>query len=138
VSLPRFLDSSGHSCCYHADNPSGQRCTSTRRIFLHKSISQQFISKLLEYYDSASPAKTLPVGDPLEPKTLVGPLHTRGAVEILEKRIEGIKKAGGEVLTKRSGRMGGGPEGFEGGKEGNYVWPAVARPTKEDPCWQEE
>lgn len=117
---------------------SGQRCTSTRRIFLHKSISKQFISKLLEYYDSSSKAKTLPVGDPLSPETLVGPLHTSGAVEIFEKRIKDIQSSGGEILTKRSGRMDQGPDGFSEGKDGNYVWPAVAKPKQDDPCWQEE
>lgn len=106
----------------------GQRCTSTRRLFLHRDISAQFLSRLMGIYDSSK----LPAGDPLNPSTLIGPLHNPAAVDIYMKTLDNIKSRGGEVLTKRQGKMDVEDSG------GNYVWPIVVRPRKDDPSWQEE
>jgi aldehyde dehydrogenase family 7 protein A1 len=85
---------------------------------------------LLQYYDSASPQTTLKAGDPLDDTSLIGPLHTPGAVAMYEAALAGIRERGGEVLTKRSGRMELG--------NGNFVWPTIVRPKKDDPCWTTE
>lgn len=79
-------------------------------------------------YDSSK----LPAGDPLNPSTLIGPLHNPAAVDTYVKTLDNIKSRGGEVLTKRQGKMD-----LEG-SGGNYVWPIVVRPRKDDPSWQEE
>ncbi|EIW69829.1 hypothetical protein TREMEDRAFT_61600 [Tremella mesenterica DSM 1558] len=115
---------------FAAVGTTGQRCTSTRRLILHRSISQKFLSILLPLYDS------LTIGDPLDPKTLVGPLHTPGSVEMYERTLSGILDRGGEMLTPRSGRMHEGL--WEEGKGGNWVYPVVIRPKKDDPCWSQE
>jgi aldehyde dehydrogenase family 7 protein A1 len=86
---------------------------------------------LLKYYDSASPQTALKAGDPLDDASLIGPLHSPGAVKLYEDALAGIQKRGGEVLTKRSGRM-------NVGMSGNFVWPTIVRPTREDPCWTTE
>lgn len=90
---------------------------------------------LLPYYDSAQPSTHLTAGDPLDGATLIGPLHTPGAVATYEKTLEDIKSRGGQVLTKRSGRM---DVSWAEGKGGNWVWPVVVRPKEGDPCWKEE
>ncbi|RXK41764.1 aldehyde dehydrogenase family 7 member A1 [Tremella mesenterica] len=115
---------------FAAVGTTGQRCTSTRRLLLHRSISQKFLSMLLPLYDS------LTIGDPLDPKTLVGPLHTPGSVEMYEGTLSGILDRGGKLLTSRSGRMDEGL--WEEGKGGNWVYPVVIRPKKDDPCWSQE
>ncbi len=46
----------------------GQRCTSLRRLFVHASIADELVERLRTIYQS------LPVGDPRDPGTLVGPL----------------------------------------------------------------
>jgi aldehyde dehydrogenase family 7 protein A1 len=114
---------------------SGQRCTSTRRLLLHRSIADEFLSKLLSYYNSSTPSSTLRAGDPLESATLIGPLHTTGAVGLYERTIQGITSRGGQVLCERQGRM---DAPFSKGKEGNWVWPVVVRPKEDDVCWREE
>ncbi|WWC72429.1 uncharacterized protein I206_106391 [Kwoniella pini CBS 10737] len=121
---------------FAAVGTAGQRCTSTRRLLLHKSISAEFLSRLLKMYDSTQPGNQLLVGDPLNPSTLIGPLHNQAAVEKYESTLAGITSRGGEILTARSGRIKGGDFGVE--EKGNWVWPVVARPKKDDPCWKEE
>lgn len=86
---------------------------------------------LLKYYDSASSQTTLKAGDPLDDASLIGPLHTSGAVKLYEDALAGIQKRGGKVLTKRSGKM-------DVGMGGNFVWPTIVRPTNDDPCWTTE
>lgn len=52
---------------FGAVGTAGQRCTSTRRLFLHKSIAEDFVEKLAKAY------KQVRIGDPLEEGTLMGP-----------------------------------------------------------------
>lgn len=87
---------------------------------------------LLKYYDSSTASTTFKAGDPLDDSVLIGPLHTPSAVKMYEDAIRGIKDRGGQVLTKRVGRMDVG----EGG--GNFVWPVIVRPKENDPCWSTE
>lgn len=82
--------------------------------------------------------KTLPLGDPLDPKTLIGPMHTRGAVEGFQRRLESIKSNGGVVLNEQGHGVRDGVEGWEESRGGNWVWPTVVRPKEDDPCWKEE
>ncbi|WRT70538.1 uncharacterized protein IL334_007536 [Kwoniella shivajii] len=121
---------------FAAVGTAGQRCTSTRRLLLHKSISAEFLSRLLKFYDSSHPSNQLAVGDPLDPSTLIGPLHNVAAVEKYESTLAGIVERGGEILTLRSGRIEGGEFGVE--NKGNWVWPVVVRPKKDDESWMEE
>ncbi|WWC92122.1 uncharacterized protein L201_007076 [Kwoniella dendrophila CBS 6074] len=121
---------------FAAVGTAGQRCTSTRRLLLHKSIAKEFISRLAKIYDAAgTPGNSLKVGDPLEPSTLIGPLHNKLAVEKYEATLNGIISRGGEVLVSRSGRV---KSDFGVSEEGNFVWPILVKPKKDDPCWIEE
>ncbi len=71
---------------------AGQRCTSTRRILMHKAISKELTDKLVSAY------KQVPIGDPIEEGTLMGPLHTESAVQEMMDAVEKAKQEGGEVL----------------------------------------
>ncbi len=77
---------------FGAVGTAGQRCTSTRRIIVHRSVSKALTQRLVKAYES------IPIGDPLDPKTLVGPLSTRAAVEKMLTAIAAARAAGGEVL----------------------------------------
>jgi len=79
---------------------AGQRCTSTRRLYLHRAIAPEFLARLQALH--ASPA--LQPGDPLDARTLLGPLHSRAALNIYDDAITELKDAGAEIL----GRSGGG------------------------------
>lgn len=75
---------------------SGQRCTSTRRLYLHRSIASKFLDKLQTAYDSVLKRS----GDPLAERTLIGPLHSEQSVQAYEKALEGILSRGGELLSR--------------------------------------
>ncbi|OIR23341.1 MAG: aldehyde dehydrogenase [Marine Group III euryarchaeote CG-Epi3] len=77
---------------FGAVGTSGQRCTSTRRLFLHKSISSSIIEKLIASYSQ------IKIGDPLNSDTLVGPLVDGKAVQDYVDAIEIIKKEKGKIL----------------------------------------
>ena len=105
---------------FGAAGTAGQRCTSTRRVFLQRGIAPLITERLLAAYPQ------LPVGDPLDAGTLVGPLIDGSAVENMMRGLDAIRQQGGEVLS------GGERRG------GNYVTPALVRARPEMPILKEE
>jgi aldehyde dehydrogenase (NAD+) len=87
---------------FGAVGTAGQRCTSTRRVFLHRSIAATVTERLRAAYGSVR------LGDPLEASTLMGPLIDEDAVRGYEDAIAKIRAQGGEILTggKRVDRPG--------------------------------
>ena len=77
---------------FGAVGTSGQRCTSTRRLFLHKSVSASIIDKLISSYSQ------IKIGNPLNSDTLVGPLVDNKAVKEYSDALEIIKNEKGEIL----------------------------------------
>src|SRR5580700_7793391 len=59
----------------------GQICLNTRRIIVQRKIYEEFLDKF------AARTRTLPAGDPLDPKTIIGPIITRDAVKMIEDRV---------------------------------------------------
>lgn len=109
---------------FGAVGTAGQRCTSTRRLYLHRDIAPSFLSRLLSLYKSLGP------GDPLVPSTLLGPLHTRNAVGIYSSAIDRLRNSGAELLCGASPyRTSELTAELHGG---NWVKPTVAVPTKVD------
>ena len=78
---------------FGACGTTGQRCTSTRRIYVHESIADDFTQRLENAY------RTLPIGDPMEDGTLVGPLIDEDAVQMFENAVAEIRAQGGEILV---------------------------------------
>ena len=70
----------------------GQRCTSTRRVFIEESIYDKVVSQLCDAYQQVT------IGSPLDTKNLMGPLIDDGAVDTYLKAIETIKLSGGKIL----------------------------------------
>lgn len=92
VSEKADLDMATRAILFGAVGTAGQRCTSTRRIIVQKSIAQDLSRRLVDAY------KQVCIGDPLKPETLMGPLVVNTSVE---EMMDAIKKAvadGGEVL----------------------------------------
>ena len=85
---------------------AGQSCISVQRLLVHDSIFETFREKLLD-----AVAK-LPVGDPKDPKTIVGPVIDAGSADRILSWISEAKKRGARVLTG-------------GTREGNVVQPTV-------------
>jgi aldehyde dehydrogenase (NAD+) len=94
---------------FGAVGTAGQRCTSTRRLFLQKGIAAKIIDRLKAAYAQ------IPIGDPMDPKTLMGPLIDEGAVESMMRGLDRIREQGGEVMY--------------GGKRvrGNFVEPTLVK-----------
>lgn len=61
---------------------AGQRCTTTRRLIIHKNIKNEFLKKLKTSFKSILER----IGDPLDEKTLYGPLHNQQAVDAYEAK----------------------------------------------------
>ncbi|KAH9169327.1 NAD-aldehyde dehydrogenase [Lactarius sanguifluus] len=103
---------------------AGQRCTSTRRLYLHRTIAPEFLDRLQKLYEALLP------GDPLDARTLLGPLHTRAAVDAYDDAIAGLKAAGSQILV-------GGARYLVGG---NFVRPTIAVPAAvaADALWATE
>lgn len=99
---------------FGAVGTAGQRCTSTRRLIIHKDVYASFREKLTSAYQQ------LRVGNPLDENNHVGPLIDKDAVQMYQAAIEACKKEGGHFIVE-----GGVLEG-EGYESGCYVKPCVA------------
>src|SRR5579872_1815870 len=60
----------------------GQICLNTRRIIIQRKIAEEFLVKFV------ARTNTLPSGDPLDPKTIIGPIITRDAVKLIDDRVK--------------------------------------------------
>src|SRR4030095_16072023 len=94
------VDMATQSIFFGAVGTAGQRCTSTRRVIIHQSVASKVRHKLLAAY------KTLSIGNPLEKKTLMGPLIDKNAVDLVQHSIQRLKDEGGEILYGGE-RLGG-------------------------------
>lgn len=77
---------------FGAVGTAGQRCTSTRRLFVHQSRYDEVCDSLKNAYEQVT------IGDPLDTKNLMGPLIDEGAVAQYEAAVDAIKQAGGEII----------------------------------------
>jgi aldehyde dehydrogenase (NAD+) len=86
------LDLAARAILFGAVGTAGQRCTSTRRIIVHRSIAQDLVQRLIKAYGQVR------IGDPLDPDILMGPLITAESVEDMFRALEKAKADGGRVL----------------------------------------
>ena len=71
---------------------AGQRCTTTRRLFVHSTRIEDVTERLVHAYGQVR------IGDPLVADTLMGPLIDEDAVQKYEDTIARARSLGGEVL----------------------------------------
>jgi len=83
-------------------NNTGQCCVAAKRMILHEKIADTFLKRFRKELEALVP------GDPMDPKTTLGPLCTKGALELVEKQIQMAVDGGAKVLTggKRLNRPG--------------------------------
>ena len=86
------LDMAVRTILFGAVGTAGQRCTTTRRIIMHKSIAKELTDRIIKAY------KQVRIGSPLEEEILMGPLVTKAAVEDMMAALEKAKEQGGEVI----------------------------------------
>jgi aldehyde dehydrogenase (NAD+) len=106
------LDLTLRGVAFAAMGTAGQRCTTLRRLFVHDSLYDAFIPRLRAAYAS------VPVGDPRQAGTLVGPLIDSTAYEAMRRSLADARAAGGQV-------SGGEAVEVAGHAESRYVRPAL-------------
>jgi aldehyde dehydrogenase (NAD+) len=107
---------------FGAVGTAGQRCTSTRRVLVHRGKLAELERRLLGAY------RQVRIGNPLDAGTLMGPLIDAGAVERYLAAIAAARAAGGEVLC--GAKVLPGP--------GHYVEPTIIRARNDWPIVQSE
>jgi aldehyde dehydrogenase (NAD+) len=104
---------------------AGQRCTTLRRLFVHRDVFDGFVARLWRV------AASVVVGDPLDSGTLVGPLIDQSAFDAMQSALAEAAAAGGTV-------QGGGREHAQRWPNAYYVRPAVvSMPAQRGPVLRE-
>ncbi|WP_267966878.1 aldehyde dehydrogenase family protein [Allorhizobium ampelinum] len=85
------LDLTLRGVAFAAMGTAGQRCTTLRRLFVHDSVYDTLVPRLIKAYGSVT------IGNPLETGTLVGPLIDGRAYEAMQTALAAAKAAGGVV-----------------------------------------
>lgn len=116
VSSTADLDLAVRAIVFSAVGTAGQRCTTLRRLIVHQDIKDKLVKALIKAY------KTLSVGNPLDKKTLIGPLIDEQAFNQMQTALKEAKAQGGKILT------GGDQVKI---KNGYYVRPALVEMPKQ-------
>ena len=106
------LDLAFQGILFGAVGTCGQRCTTTRRLFVHDGVYDDLVGRLKKAYGRLS------IGDPSHKDTLVGPLIDKAAYEAMEHALAKAREEGG-VIT------GGGRAMADIHPDAYYVQPAI-------------
>lgn len=87
------LELAAPAIVFGAIGTAGQRCTTTRRLFIHESLYDRLVKTLVSAYQKVK------IGDPLDQKNLMGPLIDKHAVDMYVKAVADAKQQGGKVLV---------------------------------------
>ena len=104
------LDLAVPSIVFGAVGTAGQRCTSTRRVIVHRSRLEELGEALVNAYGQVR------IGDPLDPDTLMGPVIDEASLQRTLSACDAVRASGGEILC--------GGERID--REGNFITPAIA------------
>ncbi|HEY4606638.1 MAG TPA: aldehyde dehydrogenase family protein, partial [Acidimicrobiia bacterium] len=116
------LDLAVRATLFSAVGTAGQRCTSLRRLLVHRAIADKMVSRLTEAYRQVS------IGDPLESGTLMGPLVGEKAVEQMMNALDIAREQGARIVTG----------GNRLDRPGFFVEPTIAVVPKEATITQQE
>ncbi|SCK22949.1 aldehyde dehydrogenase (NAD+) [Variovorax sp. HW608] len=86
------LDMALRAILFGAVGTAGQRCTSLRRVIVHRSVKDALLERVLKAYGN------LRIGDPLSPGNLVGPLIDEAAYTAMQQSLETAQAEGGKLL----------------------------------------
>ncbi len=86
------LDLTVRAATFAAVGTAGQRCTSLRRLLVHRDVVDELSARLVDAY------KQIQIGDPLEAQTLMGPLISERAVDHMMTVLEIAQEQGGEII----------------------------------------
>ncbi len=102
---------------------AGQVCTAAKRFIVHEKVAEQFLTKYTEAF------RAIPIGDPLDENTRLGPLSSKEALETLTKQVDEAVKNGATL------HYGGKPVQ----REGSFFEPTIlTNITRDNPAYFEE
>jgi len=107
------LDLSLRAILFSAVGTAGQRCTSLRRLFVHKDVKEKLINSLVKAY------KSVKIGDPFEKDILMGPIINEDSHKKMLIALKQIVKQGGKIIYGGNRVEKNVPEG------GIYVEPTI-------------
>ena len=119
------LDMALRAIVFSAVGTAGQRCTTLRRLFVHDSVYDNLIPRLKKIYAG------LPVGDPRDAATLVGPLIDRAAFDGMQAALHTAAETHGAIT-------GGARVAVAGCADGYYVAPALVEMPAQTPLMHQE
>lgn len=106
------------NCLHGAFGASGQKCTASSRLIVHKDIHDEFVEKLVKG------AKAKRVGHALEEGTELGPVVTESQMNKILSYMDLAKEEGGKLMT--------GGERLERDTDGYYLSPTIYTNTTND------
>ena len=121
VSPSADLEMATRAILFSAVGTAGQRCTTLRRLIVHKSIKAELLDRLKWAYDQ------LQIGDPFVRGVLVGPLIDGLAMESMQTTLNRARNGGCAVF-------GGQPVDVSGCEGGAYAAPAIVE-AEPDQAW---
>jgi aldehyde dehydrogenase (NAD+) len=113
VTSSADLDLAVRAIAFSAAGTAGQRCTTLRRLVVHHSIRDELVERLTVAYGS------LPIGNPLDGATLVGPLIDSSAFAAMQAAVITAVSDGGEVVAGTGRRLA------DAAPDAYYVEPAI-------------
>lgn len=121
------LDLAVRAVVFAAVGTAGQRCTTLRRLIVHRRVVDELLDRLVRAYEQ------LRVGNPFEPGVQVGPLCDPAAAAAAQDALRRATADGGEVL------YGGDPVLPAGvGPDAHYIRPAIVRMPAQTDIVREE
>ncbi|MGE3402436.1 MAG: aldehyde dehydrogenase family protein [Vicinamibacterales bacterium] len=120
------LDAAVMGSAFAIFHNQGQACIAGSRLILHEKIADAFLDKFVAL------AKSIRLGNPLDPNTEMGPLTSAGHRDRVLAYVEVAKQEGGRILT------GGTPPDDPALKAGCYIQPTVVEAQPEHRVCQEE
>ncbi|MGP4028677.1 L-piperidine-6-carboxylate dehydrogenase [Actinomadura sp. 3N407] len=109
------LDLATHGIVFAAAGTAGQRCTTLRRLIVHRDVAGDLVDRLTGAY------RKLPIGDPFADHTLVGPLISTGAHDTMRQALDRARDEGGELLAGGRRRLA------DAAPRAAYAEPALVR-----------
>jgi len=126
ISPTANLDLALRAIVFAAVGTTGQRCTSLRRLIVHKSILNKLSTAIADSY------RGLKIGDPRDESTLIGPLIEESSFQQMQAALDQARQQGGELLCGGHRITADVPSG------GVYVAPALVKmPAQTDIVKQE-
>jgi aldehyde dehydrogenase (NAD+) len=120
------LDLTVNAAVFAAAGTAGQRCTTLRRLIVHADVADAVVERIGAAYGR------LPIGDPFDESTLVGPLVHKASYTGMRAALDRAAEEGGTLCA------GGERQLAEAAPEGYYVRPALVRMPAQTAVVREE